>query len=205
MRYSETPVKLLNCRVSSKWNSLPTYAAVNPGSTGQASGGCSLHGHTGPPITGAPSRSAFLPPQESITPPIRTSGLPPFVSTSRENSYSRERNPYEIGGERRASDLPPIVPSTTNGLGASGAEHEDTLLERNIVFDRLMSGQETETGEIPPSYGEAVASAIRSASRSQSRVRTGRSRLGSEVTGPGGVEMREERGSSTGRSRSRVD
>lgn len=53
------------------------------------------------------------------------------------------------------------------------AEHEDTLLERNIVYDRLMSGQLTETGEEPPSYGEAVANAIRSArsaSRAHSRV-----------------------------------
>jgi hypothetical protein len=45
------------------------------------------------------------------------------------------------------------------------------LLERNIVFDRLMSGQETETGEVPPTYGEAVAHAVRSASRSVSRAR----------------------------------
>jgi hypothetical protein len=34
---------------------------------------------------------------------------------------------------------------------------DDTLLERNIVYDRLMSGQETEEGDIPPSYGEALA------------------------------------------------
>lgn len=51
------------------------------------------------------------------------------------------------------------------------------------MYDRLMSGQETETGEVPPTYGEAVAVAhtVRPASRSASRVRDdseGGSRVG---------------------------
>jgi hypothetical protein len=65
------------------------------------------------------------------------------------------------------------------------AHDDDTLLERNIVYDRLMSGQETETGELPPSYGEAVAHAIRSArtaSRATSTVPSGpSSRAGSRA------------------------
>lgn len=63
--------------------------------------------------------------------------------------------------------------SVTAPLDARG-DHEDTLLERNIVYDRLMSGQETETGEHPPSYGEALQSA-QGESRSVSRGPRGRS------------------------------
>ena len=40
-------------------------------------------------------------------------------------------------------------------------EGDDTLLERNIVYDRLMSGQETEEGDVPPSYqAAALAGAV---------------------------------------------
>ena len=74
------------------------------------------------------------------------------------------------------------------------------MLERNIVYDRLMSGQETETGELPPSYGEAVANAIRSASRSASRQ--GRAGPG-EFGGARGREFGTQ-SQSTSRSRSRL-
>ena len=60
--------------------------------------------------------------------------------------------------------------STVRERQPAGGE-EDTLLERNIVYDRLMSGQETETGEVPPTYGEAVAHAVSRAGRSVSRAR----------------------------------
>jgi hypothetical protein len=54
-------------------------------------------------------------------------------------------------------------------------EAPDTLLERNIVFDRLMSGQESEQGESPPTYDEALQNRSRSRNprgRSGSRLRT---------------------------------
>ena len=71
---------------------------------------------------------------------------------------------------------------------------EDTLLERNIVYDRLMSGQATETGETPPSYGEAVAIAARAKSAS---------RMGRGLRDEG--EEERERGEESGsRSRSRL-
>ena len=66
-------------------------------------------------------------------------------------------------------------------------DHEDTLLERNIVYDRLMTGQETETGELPPTYGEALASA----ERAGSATRMGRSR--SDQLEEGEREGRESR------------
>ena len=50
-----------------------------------------------------------------------------------------------------------MVPLSTVRERQPAGGDEDTLLERNIVYDRLMSGQETETGEVPPTYGEAVA------------------------------------------------
>ena len=92
----------------------------------------------------------------------------------RESSVSRSR-------DRRPSEaLPPVQ--------AEG--HEDSLLERNIVYDRLVSGQVTVTGEVPPSYGDAVASA--SSARAQSASRAG-----------GGME-RDQRDQSESRSRSRL-
>ncbi len=101
--------------------------------------------------------------------------MPPF--DPREASTSRSR-------DRRASEA---VPKDGRGEG------EDSLLERNIIYNRLMSGQVTETGEVPPSYGEAVASAVRA--RSASRPGRG---------GQDGREGREGREESGSRSRSRL-
>jgi hypothetical protein len=98
----------------------------------------------------------------------------------RDHSSSRSR-------DRRLSEQVPIQPDGTSHSGTAG----DTLLERNIVFDRLVSGQETETGEVPPSYGEAVAVPV--AVEGRSRSRGGRPRIDDG-----------ERGSREGRSRSRV-
>lgn len=67
-------------------------------------------------------------------------------------------SPYPGAGTSRIDGLP--APHTNGTAGPSGQRREegdDTLLERNIVFDRLMSGQETEAGDVPPSYGEALA------------------------------------------------
>ena len=85
---------------------------------------------------------------------------------------------------------------------------EDTLLERNIVYDQLMSGQVTETGEVPPTYVEAMASASarQRASRSQSRdvSRVGRTmspspHLSAPSMDRGGSGSADSRGRSRGR------
>ena len=177
---SETPIKLLDCRVNPQINSLPTYTSSHPTSTVTA-GTCSFHSS-----------------QARQTTPIASARQvdDPLVSSA-PGSGSRFERGEPTRGRSRDTSAP-----------AHGTD-EDTLLERNIVYDRLMSGQETETGELPPSYGEAVANAIRSASRSQSRSH---SRHGSvvdlsaagvrEVSGGRGRE-REGR-ERQGRSRSRL-
>lgn len=158
-----------------QWNSLPTYTANNPGSASTAGNVCSVHAnkHAAPLL---PSHRTSHQPTDPLisasTPPGRNLGLPQV--DIRESSTSRSR-------DRRGSDATPI---------GDREGQEDTLLERNIVYDRLMSGQVTETGAIPPSYGDAVASA--SAVRARSASRGGR-----------GME-RDERGDSESRSRSRL-
>ncbi|WVW86802.1 hypothetical protein I302_108857 [Kwoniella bestiolae CBS 10118] len=82
----------------------------------------------------------------------------------------------------------------------NGENGEDTLLERNIVYDRLMSGQQTETGETPPSYGEATAG---ESSRGRQSVST--SRIVDQDDQSHGQIMFSTRGSGSGsRSRSRM-
>lgn len=138
----ETPIKILDCRVNSAWNSLPTYSSAHPAGSLAPTNVCSIHNNPRKQIALAPSAASssqpYIPGSSTRPTDSRVSGLVPL-------STVRERQP--AGGE------------------------EDTLLERNIVYDRLMSGQETETGEVPPTYGEAVAHAVSRAGRSVSRAR----------------------------------
>ena len=155
---SETPIKILDCRVNTAMNSLPSYSTSNPAGMATPASVCSIHNNPRKQVALAPSNASNAPsytPGSSTRPPdSRVSGLVPLGA-------ARERQ-------------------------AAGGE-EDTLLERNIVFDRLMSGQETETGEVPPTYGEAVAHAVRSASRSASRARDDSVEVGSRSRSRAGV------------------
>ncbi|KAK4687113.1 arrestin-related trafficking adapter 3/6, partial [Tremellales sp. Uapishka_1] len=141
----ETPIKILDCRVNSNWNSLPTYSTVNPSSSSAQPGVCSLHGRTSASLRSHEPTPHYIP-QVGHTAHAHGSLLPqPPVS-----HVTRDR---EVN------------------------EGDDSLLERNIVYDRLMSGQVTETGETPPTYVEAVASGSGSGSgngevRGRSAVRS---------------------------------
>lgn len=147
---SDTPIKILDCRVNPQWNSLPTYTANNTGPNSTAPSVCSVHGlkHTAPLL---PAHRAFNqavdPLITSSAPSIQGQSLSPVNVREASTSQSRDRHSIEHASSGQT-------------------ETEDSLLERNIVYDRLMSGQVTETGEVPPTYGEAVASAIRSRSAS---------------------------------------
>ncbi|WOO77581.1 Arrestin-related trafficking adapter 3 [Vanrija pseudolonga] len=136
----ETPIKILDCRVNTQFNSLPSYDRTffEQGAVGR---GCSMHAK----LASAPLAPRAVPIGNDKTPRAPSSSLP--------------------------QDLPSPNLAATSGHTPHGKheDHEDTLLERNIVYDRLMSGQETEAGEEPPTYGQAVANAIRSA-RSASRA-----------------------------------
>ena len=142
--FSETPIKILDCRVNPQWNSLPTYTPFNPGSRGAMKGICSIHG-TGP------KHSAPLTASRTTQDPLVAVAL----------SALNGPTPESIVDPNTSRNLERREMRDTHGHGhghghAHGRENEDTLLERNIVYDRLMSGQETETGEVPPSYKEAV-------------------------------------------------
>ncbi|KAK6908782.1 cyclin binding protein [Kwoniella mangroviensis CBS 8886] len=131
----ETPIKILDCRVNPQWNSLPTYSVLNRGVM-STPGVCSIHGTKS---TNVPTTST----NTSNNASLRNDNT---ISTS---STIVQSDPHAHAAHRRG---------TVDQVGApSGENGEDTLLERNIVYDRLMSGQQTETGEVPPSYGEATA------------------------------------------------
>lgn len=127
----ETPLHLLNCRVNTQLNTLPTYAAYFPISGQQVSlGSCKVHGAKMPPLV----------PGDSAAPP------------------SILQNSTSISGVRQNSGT--SATSTPRAVTV-----DDTLLGRNIVFDRLVSGQESEAGETPPTYDEALRQRMRSKSR----------------------------------------
>ncbi|EJT51081.1 cyclin binding protein [Trichosporon asahii var. asahii CBS 2479] len=132
----ETPVKILDCRVNTQYNMLPSYERAG---SDTPSMGCPIHGRPPPTRLGGSNLigAASVGAQHAITAGLKNVHITHEVP---------QREPH-----------------------GSHEGHEDTLLERNIVYDRLMSGQETEEGREPPSYGEAVANAIRSA-RSASRA-----------------------------------
>jgi hypothetical protein len=111
-----------------------------------------------------------LAPQSShLTTTITRSGVSPNPATRRAGrsvSTARGRGSESVGsgsGSAHGSETTAVL------------EAPDTLLERNIVFDRLMSGQESEQGESPPTYDEALQNRSRSRNprgRSGSRLRT---------------------------------
>lgn len=143
----ETPVKILDCRVNTQYNMLPSYDRAG---VEQPHLGCPIHGRPPPQRLGG---SNLIGAANAATHNALVAGLKNVHIATHDGPPPREREPHGPHG-----------PHDT---------HEDTLLERNIVYDRLMSGQETEEGREPPSYGEAVANAIRSArtaSRAASRA-----------------------------------
>ncbi|OCF37134.1 cyclin binding protein [Kwoniella heveanensis CBS 569] len=197
----ETPIKILDCRVNPQWNSLPTYSVVSrnissvPGICsvhGSKSGATSGQSRSGVPVQDSHISSASLigatVGNTSDTPP--SFGVDPHAGPSRRGTMDAgsssggggfdlgplhihphsHHNSFSSTTNTNQSPHPAAVQpvSTPPAMQESG---QDTLLDRNIVYDRLMSGQVTETGEVPPSYGEALAAAEAARSRSVSRVR----------------------------------
>ncbi|WVQ75076.1 hypothetical protein IAR50_004685 [Cryptococcus sp. DSM 104548] len=180
----ETPIKILDCRVNTSYNSLPTYSVTQRNFV-STPGICSVHNaKSAPPVPIGMSRNSS---NTISTGEATVSGTPPTALAS----LPEEHHPHGhlLPHPHRRSEAEPVgsAPTTPGGDG------EDTLLERNIVYDRLMSGQVTETGEVPPSYGEAIAEGVRD--RSVSRVRE------YDASAPNGRGVSSSRGS---RSRSRL-
>ena len=162
-------------------NSLPTYSAVNTGAFGSAPGVCTIH-------SGLHKRFAHHAPVTSLneqTPNSHISGV--AVSSAPEVAESSSRGRAQSRDRHAAREV------SAHGTRDSA----DTLLERNIVYDRLMSGQELETGEMPPTYGEAIGASRRGKSPAQGEERMGRSRIHGDDAGAIWVQ-------SASRSRSRL-
>jgi arrestin-related trafficking adapter 3/6 len=151
----ETPLHLLDCRVNTQFNTLPTYSSSSP-ATVSVSTQCSVHGGR---HIGNDSRIGTSAGGAGLSAPVRPASTIPAVAALVASLPTTER---------RGSEVSPARP-----------DEGDTLLERNIVYDRLVSGQESEAGESPPNYVEALSA--RHGSRSRSRQPSGsrsRSRLG---------------------------
>jgi hypothetical protein len=153
----ETPLHLLDCRVNTQYNTLPTYSTPSAALVGGSTSHCSVHGNK--PLgcdarIGASTAPGAGPSSSRIGPAI-----PSLAALAASFPVS----------ERRVPD-------------SSTSRHEDggdTLLERNIVYDRLVSGQESEAGEAPPTYVEALSA--RHSSRSRSRPASSASRSRSRL------------------------
>lgn len=184
---------MLECRVNTQYNSLPSYDRVDVESS-PIGKGCALHqkleysskSTTGP---GSALIGAGVHVLNTITHPgqLYQNNHSQHSSPNQTPAYSGAHTPHTGAHTPHGIHTPgthtphaahtsgmhtpytgtstPPLPALTHGSHAPGhPEHDDTLLERNIVYDRLISGQEAETGEEPPTYKEAVANAIRSAS-----------------------------------------
>lgn len=175
-----------------RWNSLPTYSTYNPSSTAVLTGLCSIHGtkHRAATATGpGSSTNGTVGVGSHISRPgsaINLSGHPSAVGMADMNGLPL---PPGLGGADTGISSVPGSSSGLYALGQAGGsahgpmrrpEGDDTLLERNIVYDRLMSGQETEEGEMPPTY-EAAASATAAVGSSGGLGSGSASRRGSAV------------------------
>lgn len=167
---SETPIKILDCRVTPQYNSLPTYSSFIPNSPAMLTRLCSVHGSK----AGNTSAQTALISRHSgsVGSTILTNGV--LLGQSGQSGSRVDL--------AHSNAHPPSPFHHTNTNGKRREEGDDTLLERNIVYDRLMSGQETEEGDVPPSYDVASstpASVTGSGSLPGSTVNFSSSRQGS--------------------------
>jgi hypothetical protein len=146
----ETPIKILDCRINPQYNSLPSYERLGADQH-PLQVGCSVHAKSG----GA-----------EVLPKTVLIGTSAVTNAASHTTHAASHAAHAVTDATFGTHSPQLRPELPPNPHAS---EDDTLLERNIVYDRLMSGQQTETGELPPTYGEAVANAIRSA-RSASRA-----------------------------------
>lgn len=130
---------------------------------------CRVHGVG---IATGPAASAAA--QARIQPGARGQSIGPLAATTSVVTSTTS----STQSQRRISEIQEVE------------GENDSLLERNLVFDRLVSGQESEMGEAPPTYDEALKRRSTSRSRSTATARS-RSRLGI----PGNDTARERAGS----------
>ncbi|KIJ66043.1 hypothetical protein HYDPIDRAFT_87351 [Hydnomerulius pinastri MD-312] len=123
-----TPIQILSCRCTPEWTSLPRYDEALEGDSPEDQSTC-------------PCSTRHLP-----KPRTRShGGEPQPILLNRVTSHqSTDSNTSSVGSQSRhvhsnAHCLPDGSPS-------------DSLVSRSNLYERLISGLESETGEAPPSY-----------------------------------------------------
>ncbi|KAH8818656.1 hypothetical protein DL96DRAFT_1820085 [Flagelloscypha sp. PMI_526] len=93
-------------------------------------------------------------------------GLPPYSTTSQDTKTFDDKCPCETFGKRhgftrhivsRHSTDPETPTAETSGLEATmlSLRGSDAFYRNNVQYERLISGQEEESGEVPPPYPPA--------------------------------------------------
>jgi len=150
-----TPITILACRCSPDWTALPAYTEELDDGWGQPLA-CPCKDRC--PIT---TRSSIFTPARGID------DLEPNpVATYSRSSPPQPGAPLSTTGLPRTSTMNTAEVNILDNATRPSVRTLTTLLDRNCQFERLMSGQESEVGEAPPSYSTATHQ-----SRSQSRGR----------------------------------
>ncbi|KAF8161303.1 hypothetical protein B0H34DRAFT_796110 [Crassisporium funariophilum] len=118
----QTPVLILSCRCNPEWTSLPRYCAVLDDST-------------------------------DITPscPCHVSRMPSSASRPHNISAALERMTTRQSSDSGASAAE-TSPVNAEMRSLRQMSYNESILRSSSLFERLISGQESENGEAPPAY-----------------------------------------------------
>ncbi|XP_006461271.1 hypothetical protein AGABI2DRAFT_185545 [Agaricus bisporus var. bisporus H97] len=121
------PVHILSCRCNPEWTSLPRYSeGLNP---------------VEPVGLNCPCRTRVL-------------SQPDHIHNHRQTGLSRVSSRESIDSHVSATDDQPVNPALMASLRRHTQNQHDLMIA-NTLFERLVSGQQTESGETPPSYEAA--------------------------------------------------
>jgi len=127
----QTPVVILSCRCNPDWVSLPSYTEVFDDTVQDITPTCPCR-----------SRQKSVPPSPGSSADSLTSAGPEVASTSHAPSSSSSPSPWfsQFSSNPQNHHLPSV--------------YTETMLQSSSLFERLVSGQESETGEAPPAYDD---------------------------------------------------
>ncbi|KIM40302.1 hypothetical protein M413DRAFT_11761 [Hebeloma cylindrosporum] len=135
----QTPIIILSCRCNPQWTALPRYAEAFDDSTAIVpSCPCQVARER----AGLDHRGGF------------------HVSAALERITSRHSSNSSLVS---AAEGNPIIPSAM--LSLRQLHYNESILQSNSLFERLISGQESESGEAPPAYDTYSTPSIPSSSR----------------------------------------
>ncbi|KAL1695910.1 hypothetical protein GGG16DRAFT_121259 [Schizophyllum commune] len=122
----QSPVQVLSCRCNPEWTALPRYSETFQGALEDTN------------MDDCPCAEHE-----------RRQNAPKLVLERTATKASSDSSLSTVS----AIDSTPINPASMPSLRSREME---ALMERNVRFERLVSGMETEAGDAPPAYGEAV-------------------------------------------------